>query len=162
MEQKGTTIKMCRLYSTSHDKRSIPTTARKYWVLDSKNQLSTQSEKIAKCQLVITTISTAFHIPTHKFKFTHILIDEAAQVLETEAVIPLALASLGTCVVMAGDHRQMGPTVSKFYVKKAMIYEFEPLRQLSRIRLNNISNISDTGCWWIRITAIIRKKDSLL
>ncbi|KAJ8359239.1 hypothetical protein SKAU_G00157640 [Synaphobranchus kaupii] len=41
--------------------------------------------------------------------FTHILIDEASQMLECEALIPLTLAGEGTRVVLAGDHMQMGP-----------------------------------------------------
>ena len=41
--------------------------------------------------------------------FTHILIDEASQMLECEALIPLGLAGPSTRVVLAGDHMQMGP-----------------------------------------------------
>ncbi|XP_064160131.1 3'-5' exoribonuclease HELZ2-like isoform X1 [Anguilla rostrata] len=41
--------------------------------------------------------------------FTHILIDEASQMLECEALMPLTLAGQGTRVVLAGDHMQMGP-----------------------------------------------------
>ncbi|XP_072018120.1 3'-5' exoribonuclease HELZ2-like isoform X2 [Amphiura filiformis] len=104
-------IKMHRLYAPSHDRRNIPNECTRYMNLDSNNQLKILPKEIAACQLLITTTSTAFHIPLDKYMFTHILIDEAAQMLETEAVIPLALATPGTCVVMTGDHRQMGPTV---------------------------------------------------
>lgn len=41
--------------------------------------------------------------------FTHILIDEASQMLECEALIALGLAGPYTRVVLAGDHMQMGP-----------------------------------------------------
>ncbi|XP_029356997.1 helicase with zinc finger domain 2 isoform X2 [Echeneis naucrates] len=41
--------------------------------------------------------------------FTHILIDEASQMLECEALMPLCLAGPNTRVVLAGDHMQMGP-----------------------------------------------------
>ena len=41
--------------------------------------------------------------------FTHILLDEAGQCLECEAIMPLTLATPTTCVVITGDHRQLGP-----------------------------------------------------
>ncbi|KAG7229521.1 hypothetical protein INR49_031945 [Caranx melampygus] len=41
--------------------------------------------------------------------FTHILIDEASQMLECEALMALDLAGPNTRVVLAGDHMQMGP-----------------------------------------------------
>ena len=67
---------------------------------------------IKSANIVVTTTSTATRLlvlpPGH---FTHILIDEAAQILETEAIIPLTMAGPHTRVVLAGDHRQMGPKV---------------------------------------------------
>ncbi|XP_072096397.1 3'-5' exoribonuclease HELZ2 [Mobula birostris] len=41
--------------------------------------------------------------------FTHILIDEAAQMLECDALIPLGIAGNETRVVLAGDHMQVTP-----------------------------------------------------
>lgn len=41
--------------------------------------------------------------------FTHILIDEASQMLECEALIILGFAGPNTRVVLAGDHMQIGP-----------------------------------------------------
>ena len=43
--------------------------------------------------------------------FTHILLDEAAQAMECEAILPLALASPNTRIVLAGDHMQLSPEV---------------------------------------------------
>ena len=44
--------------------------------------------------------------------FSHILIDEAAQAMECEAIMPLALAyPKRTRVVLAGDHMQLSPEV---------------------------------------------------
>lgn len=39
--------------------------------------------------------------------FTHILLDEAAQAMECEAIMPLALANDETRIVLAGDHMQV-------------------------------------------------------
>jgi exoribonuclease R len=41
--------------------------------------------------------------------FAYIFLDEAAQALEPEAIIPLQLANNNTTVVLAGDHLQTGP-----------------------------------------------------
>ena len=50
--------------------------------------------------------------------FTHILLDEAAQALETEAIIPLVLADKRTRVVLAGDHMQMEPTITSPFARE--------------------------------------------
>ena len=47
--------------------------------------------------------------------FTHILLDEAAQAMETEAILPFAMASSRTRVVLAGDHMQLSPEVFSHY-----------------------------------------------
>ena len=50
--------------------------------------------------------------------FTHILLDEAAQALETEAIMPLVLAEQGTRVVLAGDHMQLEPNITSDFAKE--------------------------------------------
>jgi superfamily I DNA and/or RNA helicase len=45
-----------------------------------------------------------FNFPGH---FSHILLDEAAQAMECEAIMPLALANEDTRIVLAGDHMQV-------------------------------------------------------
>nr|XP_006639522.1 PREDICTED: helicase with zinc finger domain 2-like isoform X1 [Lepisosteus oculatus] len=63
-------------------------------------------------RVVITTTVLASYFQPLKLPpgyFTHILIDEASQMLECAALMPLALAGKGTRVVLAGDHMQMGP-----------------------------------------------------
>eukprot|EP00116_Pleurobrachia_bachei_P008876 sb/3469138/ len=67
---------------------------------------------LSQLSVVVTTIEQAGDLafleglpPGH---FSHIFIDEAAQVQECEALIPLQLAALGsTKIVLAGDHMQM-------------------------------------------------------
>ena len=44
--------------------------------------------------------------------FTHILIDEAAQALECETIMPLVLADRDTRIVLAGDHMQVCPSLA--------------------------------------------------
>ena len=46
--------------------------------------------------------------------FTHVIVDEAAQLMEAEALLPISLAGPSTAVIMAGDPQQLGPvTFSK-------------------------------------------------
>ena len=59
--------------------------------------------------VVVTTFATALNINDvvgDKY-FTHILLDEAAQVREPEAVAPLCMASEMTKIVIAGDDQQV-------------------------------------------------------
>lgn len=55
--------------------------------------------------------------------FTHILLDEAAQAMECETIMPLALATRHTRVVLAGDHMQVGP--SKAVCQKELVLGFD-------------------------------------
>ena len=68
-------------------------------------------DDVIRHRVVITTLATSKHLLelqlNHGF-FTHILVDEAAQALEPEALIPLALAGPHTKVVFTGDHMQVG------------------------------------------------------
>uniref|UniRef100_A0A8C8A6R2 RNB domain-containing protein n=1 Tax=Oryzias sinensis TaxID=183150 RepID=A0A8C8A6R2_9TELE len=62
--------------------------------------------------IVVTTTSMAKYFHDLKLPegyFTHILIDEASQMLECEALLALDLAGSNTRIVLAGDHMQMGP-----------------------------------------------------
>lgn len=60
--------------------------------------------------ITTTTMARSFHdLKLPEGYFTHILIDEASQMLECEALMALGLAGPNTRVVLAGDHMQMGP-----------------------------------------------------
>ncbi|RVE72873.1 hypothetical protein OJAV_G00043280 [Oryzias javanicus] len=62
--------------------------------------------------VVVTTTSMAKHFHDLNLPegyFTHILIDEASQMLECEALLALNLAGSNTRIALAGDHMQMGP-----------------------------------------------------
>ena len=106
---------MLRVYATDRDVRTIPETVRKYMLLDKQGCIRKLDEwDVRGKRIVITTTFSSTQLasfPRLRGYFTHILIDEAAQVLETEAIIPLILAMPDTCVVLAGDHIQMGPKV---------------------------------------------------
>ena len=63
----------------------------------------------AKRIIVVTTFSTALNIGSlfGADFFTHILLDEGAQVREPEAVAPLCMANEDTKIIIAGDPHQV-------------------------------------------------------
>ena len=67
-------------------------------------------DDVIRHRVVITTLATSKHLLqlnlNHGF-FSHILVDEAAQALEPEALTPLILAGPNTKVVFTGDHMQV-------------------------------------------------------
>ena len=75
------------------------------------------------CSIVVTTISACHTLVSQEHRkskslFTHIFIDEAAQVTEPEVCVALALAGNNTKVVLAGDVRQTKPLILSNYGKK--------------------------------------------
>lgn len=50
--------------------------------------------------------------------FSHILLDEAAQAMECETIMPFALASKNTRIVLAGDHMQVQYRVNRVSSEK--------------------------------------------
>lgn len=54
--------------------------------------------------------------------FTHIFLDEAAQAMECEAIMPLALAGDTTRIVLAGDHMQMSPELFSNFAKERKLH----------------------------------------
>ncbi|NXI63086.1 HELZ2 Helicase, partial [Anseranas semipalmata] len=78
----------------------------------SKDQRSfrhpTQNE-IDRHHIIITTSMLSKNLKVPPGYFTHIMIDEAAQMLECEALVPLSYATLDTRIVLAGDHMQITP-----------------------------------------------------
>ncbi|XP_070187827.1 probable helicase with zinc finger domain isoform X2 [Littorina saxatilis] len=78
-------------------------------------------EDVKKHRVIITTLSTARYISDIGLPpgfFTHIFIDEAAQALECETLIPLGMADEQTRIVLAGDHLQISPEVYSDYTRQ--------------------------------------------
>ncbi|XP_078049915.1 putative helicase with zinc finger domain isoform X2 [Augochlora pura] len=68
-------------------------------------------EDLRDCNLVVTTLATASSLTHLNLKFSHIVIDEAAQALECEILIPLSMASPQTRLIFAGDQMQLAPEI---------------------------------------------------
>ncbi|XP_041473482.1 probable helicase with zinc finger domain isoform X3 [Lytechinus variegatus] len=76
-------------------------------------------EQVEKHRVVVATLSTSrflTHLELDQDYFTHILLDEAAQAMECETVMPLALATKNTRIVLAGDYMQISPQVHSEFV----------------------------------------------
>ncbi|NWH78844.1 HELZ2 Helicase, partial [Piaya cayana] len=65
--------------------------------------------EIDRHHIIITTSTLSKNLKVEPGYFTHIMIDEAAQMLECEALIPLSYATFKTRIVLAGDHMQITP-----------------------------------------------------
>uniref|UniRef100_A0A8C5MKQ9 Helicase with zinc finger 2 n=1 Tax=Leptobrachium leishanense TaxID=445787 RepID=A0A8C5MKQ9_9ANUR len=68
-----------------------------------------QRGKLDQHQIIVTTAATSRDLNVPRGYFTHIFLDETAQMLESEALIPLTLADHRTRILMAGDHMQETP-----------------------------------------------------
>ncbi|GFX75481.1 probable helicase with zinc finger domain [Trichonephila clavipes] len=76
-------------------------------------------------KVIVTTLSTARYLVQlglEKGFFTHILIDEAAQAMECEAIMPLSLANENTRIVLAGDHMQLSPEVYSVFAQQRNLH----------------------------------------
>ena len=67
-------------------------------------------DDVLRHRVVVSTLGTCralFDMDLRRGFFSHILIDEAAQALETETLTPITLAGNNTKVVFTGDHMQV-------------------------------------------------------
>ncbi|XP_062401621.1 helicase with zinc finger domain 2-like [Sardina pilchardus] len=94
--------------------RATDPITRKYCLLSPDGQVFIFPRKhdLDSHRIVIITTSWAKNLYDLKLPenyFSHIMIDEASQMLECEALMALGLAGPKTRIVLAGDHMQMGP-----------------------------------------------------
>ena len=104
--------KPLRLYWEHRLATSISDTMLPYCIMDmNTGTFRTPSlEELEGKAIIVTTLVTADMLIKCGVKpdfFTHIFIDEAAQAMEVETLIPLSLATEETKVVLAGDHLQV-------------------------------------------------------
>ncbi|KAL5018495.1 hypothetical protein ScPMuIL_004217 [Solemya velum] len=109
-----------RIYWQHRWIQTVPEIVLQYCLLDKSGTMSTTfrlplMEDLEKHHIVITTLNTARYLNDLDLSpgyFTHIFVDEAVQVIETEILIPLSLAGPKTRIVLAGDHMQLNPEVT--------------------------------------------------
>ncbi|XP_078610137.1 putative helicase with zinc finger domain isoform X5 [Branchiostoma floridae x Branchiostoma japonicum] len=96
-------------------------------------------EDVMKHRVVVATLSTSrylCHLELEPGTFTHILIDEAAQAMECETIMPVALATSTTRIVLAGDHMQLSPHVYSDFARERNLH----MSLLERLYHNYPSN----------------------
>uniref|UniRef100_A0A8C2DV44 Si:dkey-97a13.6 n=2 Tax=Cyprinus carpio TaxID=7962 RepID=A0A8C2DV44_CYPCA len=111
--------------------------------LDRQSFIRPARSDLESHHIIITTTSMARHFRELKLPdgfFSHILIDEASQMLEGEALMALGLAGKHTRLVLAGDHMQMAPKL--FSVTDDKRSEHTLLYRLFRYYQDESSNIA--------------------
>lgn len=91
---------------------TVPDEVLQYCLLDlHTGKFAVPNKEVLKShRVVVTTLVTAASLAKLDLApgfFTHIFIDEAAQAMEAETIIPLCLAGRDTQLVLAGDHLQV-------------------------------------------------------
>ncbi|XP_052053388.1 probable helicase with zinc finger domain isoform X2 [Apodemus sylvaticus] len=84
-----------------------------------------RKEDILKHRVVVVTLNTSQYLCQLDLEpgfFTHVLLDEAAQAMECETIMPLALATKNTRIVLAGDHMQLSPFVYSEFARERNLH----------------------------------------
>ncbi|NXL67127.1 HELZ2 Helicase, partial [Chordeiles acutipennis] len=100
-----------RIVSTDRSIAMTDSITRMYCCLspDKRSFRHPTRAEIDKHHVIITTSMLSKNLKVAPGYFTHIMIDEAAQMLECEALVPLSYATFETRIVLAGDHMQITP-----------------------------------------------------
>lgn len=105
-------LKPLRIYYKGRVRTTVHMTVREYCLSDENGRFrDPTNEDLKNCGLVISTLATSSCLTSLDFEPTHIIIDEAAQALECEALACLSLATKRTRLVLAGDQMQLAPEV---------------------------------------------------
>jgi len=118
--------KLIRVYYHNRWVQTVQESVLKYCLIETDPLTASRSfryptsEDLIDADIVVATLSTSRTISEllPRGYFTHILLDEAAQALEAETIMPLVLAEKKTRVVLAGDHMQLEPGVTSHFAKE--------------------------------------------
>uniref|UniRef100_A0A8C4NR39 Probable helicase with zinc finger domain n=1 Tax=Dicentrarchus labrax TaxID=13489 RepID=A0A8C4NR39_DICLA len=116
-----------RVYFRNRWVKTVHPVVQQYCLI-SGNQITFQMptrEDILRHRVVVVTLSTSQYLCQLDLDpglFTHILLDEAAQAMECETIMPFALASKTTRIVLAGDHMQLSPFVYSEFARERNLH----------------------------------------
>ncbi|XP_061531402.1 putative helicase mov-10-B.2 isoform X1 [Phycodurus eques] len=113
----GNKGKVYRMYASSQDTQCVPEELKACSNLVGDGYAFPSKKELMGYRILVTTLFTAGRLVTGNLPrghFTHIFVDEAGHATESECVIPLAglLDPEVGQVVLAGDHKQLGPIVA--------------------------------------------------
>ncbi|KAK8923982.1 putative RNA helicase SDE3 [Platanthera zijinensis] len=126
-----------RLNATSRQREDVKPDLIKFCFFDESSFRCPPLQALQHYRVIISTYMSSFMLCGEGIRsghFTHLLLDEAAQVSEPEAMIPISTLSVNkTVIVLAGDPMQLGPVVcsreaddlglGKSYLER--LFEFE-------------------------------------
>ncbi|XP_017861405.1 PREDICTED: probable helicase with zinc finger domain [Drosophila arizonae] len=115
-----------RVYYHKRWSATVNSVVQKYCITDGVGNFRRPSvEDIMRHRIIVVTLSISMELASlglPKGLFTHIFLDEAAQAMECEAIMPLALANDSTRIVLAGDHMQMSPELFSAFAKERKLH----------------------------------------
>ncbi|KAJ8283665.1 hypothetical protein COCON_G00025150 [Conger conger] len=137
-----------RVYFRNRWVKTVHPVVQQYCLISSTHFTFQMPERddIIKHRVVVVTLSTSQYLCQLDLEpglFSHILLDEAAQAMECETIMPFALASKSTRIVLAGDHMQLSPFVYSEFARERnlhvslldRLYEHYPAEYPCRILL---------------------------
>ncbi|KAM4691302.1 putative helicase with zinc finger domain [Rhinophrynus dorsalis] len=116
-----------RVYFRNRWVKTVHPVVHQYCLISSTHAMfqMPQKEDILRHRVVVVTLSTSQYLCQLDLEpgfFTHILLDEAAQAMECETIMPLALANKQTRIVLAGDHMQLSPFVYSEFARERNLH----------------------------------------
>uniref|UniRef100_G3WH55 Helicase with zinc finger n=1 Tax=Sarcophilus harrisii TaxID=9305 RepID=G3WH55_SARHA len=121
------TLLLLRVYFRNRWVKTVHPVVHQYCLISSTHSTfqMPQKEDILKQRVVVVTLNTSQYLCQLDLEpgfFTHILLDEAAQAMECETIMPLALANKNTRIVLAGDHMQLSPFVYSEFARERNLH----------------------------------------
>ena len=115
---------MLRLNPTSRPVGEVPAELTKFCFQEGNYFATPPAARLMRYRIIVCTCGSTrllleanlpcflnnYHGGTESH-FSHVMIDEASQALELEALLSLTFASKKTSIVVTGDHKQLGPIV---------------------------------------------------
>eukprot|EP01106_Pelomyxa_sp_JSP_P009961 TRINITY_DN2691_c0_g2_i1.p1 TRINITY_DN2691_c0_g2~~TRINITY_DN2691_c0_g2_i1.p1 ORF type:complete len:928 (-),score=163.82 TRINITY_DN2691_c0_g2_i1:356-3025(-) len=110
-------------------------------------------EQLLKFRVVIaTSVVSGYlsHVGVRKGHFSHIILDEAAQMSEADALIPLSLVGETTKVILAGDPKQSAPRLSSATARRLGL-ETSLLERLAQFPQYNLPPSAAENCFPLKV-----------
>ncbi|XP_012268061.2 probable helicase with zinc finger domain [Athalia rosae] len=109
-ESMDTRLKPLRIYYKGRFRNTVHPVVQEYCLMDENGRFREPTkDDILRCGLIIATLATSSCLASLDAGLTHIIIDEAAQAMECEALTALTLARSTTRLILAGDQMQLAP-----------------------------------------------------
>ncbi|XP_043249887.1 probable helicase with zinc finger domain [Colletes gigas] len=110
--EKYPRLKPVRIFYKDRAKNTVHPIVQGYSLMKDNGTFRDPTEEdLQDCGIIVTTLAASSSLTCLNLSFTHIVIDEAAQALECEVLIPLALATRQTRLILAGDQMQLAPEI---------------------------------------------------